>query len=123
MNTKTPMTFKKHLSHTLKKTMFIWLATLNSQSTVLDTQTQNYSKTKYENYSANKGGLKIDLNKNFRSRDEVLNNINEMFNQIMDSDIGGADYITSHQMIFGNTAYNEIHKENYNMEILKLRNT
>lgn len=75
-------------------------------------------KTKYENYSANKGGLKIDLNKNFRSRDEVLNNINEMFNQIMDSDIGGADYITSHQMIFGNTAYNEIHKENYHMEIL-----
>lgn len=75
-------------------------------------------KTKYENYSKNIGGLKIDLNKNFRSREEVLNNINEMFNQIMDSDIGGADYIQSHQMIFGNIAYNEIHKENYNMEIL-----
>lgn len=75
-------------------------------------------KTKYENYSKNNGGLKIDLNKNFRSRNEVLNNINEMFNQIMDSNIGGADYIKSHQMIFGNTAYNEIAKENYNMEIL-----
>ena len=75
-------------------------------------------KTKYESYSKNINGLKIDLNKNFRSRDEVLNNINEMFNQIMDSDIGGANYIATHQMIFGNTAYNEIHKENYNMEIL-----
>lgn len=75
-------------------------------------------KTKYENYSQNKGGLKIDLNKNFRSRAEVLNNINEMFNQIMDSDIGGADYTISHQMIFGNTSYDEINKENYNMEIL-----
>ena len=75
-------------------------------------------KTKYESYSKHQGGLKIDLNKNFRSRDEVLNNINEMFNQIMDSDIGGADYIESHQMVFGNTAYNDIHKENYNMEIL-----
>lgn len=75
-------------------------------------------KTKYENYSKHNGGLKIDLNKNFRSREEVLNNINEMFNQVMDSDIGGADYIESHQMIFGNTAYNEINKENYNMEIL-----
>ena len=75
-------------------------------------------KTKYENYSQNNGGLKIDLNKNFRSRAEVLNNINEMFNQVMDSDIGGADYIASHQMIFGNTSYNEINQENYNMEIL-----
>lgn len=75
-------------------------------------------KTKYENYSQNNGGLKIDLNKNFRSRAEVLNNINEMFNQVMDADIGGADYIASHQMIFGNTSYNEINKENYNMEIL-----
>ena len=75
-------------------------------------------KTKYESYSKHQGGLKIDLNKNFRSRDEVLNNINEMFNQIMDSDIGGADYIESHQMVFGNTAYNDINKENYTMEIL-----
>ena len=41
-----------------------------------------------------------------------------MFNQIMDSNIGGADYIESHQMIFGNTAYNAIKKENYNMDIL-----
>ena len=75
-------------------------------------------KTKYENYSKRNGGLKIDLNKNFRSRKEVLNNINLMFNQIMNSNIGGADYIQSHQMIFGNTAYNDIHKENYDMEIL-----
>ncbi len=75
-------------------------------------------KTKYENYSKKINGIKIDLNKNFRSREEVLNNINEMFNQIMDSNIGGADYIESHQMIFGNTAYNAIKKENYNMDIL-----
>lgn len=75
-------------------------------------------KTKYENYEKHCGGLKIDLNKNFRSREEVLNNINEIFNQIMDSNIGGADYQTSHQMIFGNIVYNEIQNENYNMEIL-----
>ena len=80
-------------------------------------------KTKYENYSQNNGGLKIDLNKNFRSRAEVLNNINEMFNQVMNSDIGGADYIASHQMIFGNTSYNEVNKENYNMEILNYEKT
>ena len=36
----------------------------------------------------------------------------------MDLDIGGADYILSHQMIFGLTPYNEHSHENYNMEIL-----
>lgn len=76
-------------------------------------------KNKYDNYSKGKGGIKIDLNKNFRSREQVINNINTIFNKIMDDEIGGADYITSHQMIFGNTAYNEkgTTGENYNFEI------
>ena len=78
-------------------------------------------KNKYENYSKGKNGIKIDLNKNFRSRSNVLNNINNMFNQIMDTSLGGADYISSHQMIFGNTSYNEINKENYDMEILNYK--
>ena len=75
-------------------------------------------KSKYEAYQNNDGGLKIDLNKNFRSRSEVLNNINMMFNLFMDNFIGGADYIQSHQMVFGLTPYNEVNKENYNMDIL-----
>lgn len=78
----------------------------------------NLFKSKYEAYQNNQGGMKIDLNKNFRSRSEVLNNINMMFNLFMDNYIGGADYISSHQMIFGLTLYNEVAKENYNMEIL-----
>jgi len=64
-------------------------------------------KNKYDNYSEGNGGAKIDLNKNFRSRKEVLDNINLVFNMIMDNDIGGADYIVSHQMVFGNTSYIE----------------
>ena len=75
-------------------------------------------KSKYEKYSKKNNGLKIDLNKNFRSRSNVLNDINQMFNQIMDTKIGGADYIESHQMIFGNTSYDSINKENYDLEIL-----
>ena len=75
-------------------------------------------KSKYEAYQNNNGGIKIDLNKNFRSRSEVLNNINMMFNLFMDNFIGGADYIQSHQMVFGLTPYNEVNKENYNMDIL-----
>ncbi|MGM9834248.1 MAG: UvrD-helicase domain-containing protein [Bacilli bacterium] len=78
-------------------------------------------KNKYDNYSQNNGGIKIDLLKNFRSREEVLTNINTIFNYIMDDLIGGADYIKTHQMVYGNIAYNEEGKtkEDYNMEFLE----
>ena len=62
-------------------------------------------KSKYDDYSVSTRDKKIDLNKNFRSRSEVLDNINTIFILIMNDDIGGADYLTSHQMIFGNKAY------------------
>ena len=77
-------------------------------------------KTKYDNYSKNIGGKKIDLIKNFRSRDEVLNNINLIFNYIMDDDIGGANYIQDHQMVFGNMTYKNEGNTNqdYNMKVL-----
>ena len=62
-------------------------------------------KNKYDSYSNNIGGIKIELNKNFRSREEVINNINLLFDRIMDNDIGGADYSLSHRMIYGNLMY------------------
>lgn len=65
----------------------------------------NIFKEKYINYQDNNGGKKIDLLKNFRSRKEVLDSINDIFNKVMNLEIGGADYIKSHQMVFGNTAY------------------
>ena len=78
-------------------------------------------KNKYENYSKKNNGIKIDLVKNFRSRKEVLENINEIFNLIMDDTIGGADYQTSHQMVYGNTSYIEegLTEYNYNTEVLE----
>ncbi|MGN1357805.1 MAG: UvrD-helicase domain-containing protein [Bacilli bacterium] len=60
---------------------------------------------KYNRYSKNDGGMKIDLLKNFRSRKETLDNINEIFNLIMDDEIGNAEYLKEHNMIYGNTAY------------------
>ena len=73
---------------------------------------------KYDKYSKNDGGVKIDLNKNFRSRHETLNNINEIFNLIMDNEIGNANYIESHNMIYGNTSYDkEDTGVNNNLEI------
>lgn len=76
-------------------------------------------KEKYNKYSNHIDGEKIDLNKNFRSREEVLNNINLLFNKVMDESIGGADYIKSHQMIFGNKSYIKKGKtlQNYDFEL------
>ena len=75
-------------------------------------------KEKYDSYNQDPTkGRKIDLNKNFRSRFEVLDNINLVFSYIMDDEIGGADYKKEHKMVFGNTTYiNEGKTEqNYNM--------
>lgn len=76
-------------------------------------------KKKYDNYAKNIGGRKIDLNKNFRSRGEVLANINQIFDDIMDDNFGGANYQESHRMIFGNNTYvNEGKTEqDYNFDI------
>ena len=76
-------------------------------------------KNKYDKYMAHDGGMKIDLVKNFRSRYEVLDDINIMFNLIMDNYIGGAEYSESHNMVFGNTTYIEEGKtgQNNNLEI------
>ena len=74
-------------------------------------------KSKYDDYSNNKNGLKIDLLQNFRSRSEVLNNINNMFEKVMDDDIGGADYKSTHKMIFGNKAYSNEGKTDYNYDL------
>lgn len=65
----------------------------------------NIFKNKYLNYQNKNGGIKIDLLKNFRSRKEVLSSINDIFNVVMNIAIGGADYKSSHQMVFGNTNY------------------
>ena len=64
-------------------------------------------KDKYDNYAKGNGGFKIDLTSNFRSRGEVIQNINDMFGLIMFDDIGGADYKASHSMDHGNDKYDK----------------
>ncbi len=77
-------------------------------------------KQKYDTYRDTNQGIKIDLVKNFRSRREVLEDINLLFNQWMDDAIGGADYEASHQMVFGNMTYetNGKTEDNHHMELL-----
>ena len=77
-------------------------------------------KSKYDSYSKGIDGYKIDLIKNFRSRDEVLNSINRIFELLMDDYIGNANYKESHEMVYGNTSYdNEKDNIDYNASILE----
>ena len=81
-------------------------------------------KEKYSNYSKDIGGYKIDLIKNFRSRSEVLDNINKIFCLIMDYNLGSAEYSVSHQMVYGNTMYDteKVEGFNYNFRVLEYLN-
>ena len=79
---------------------------------------------KYDNYKVHNGGTVIDLSKNFRSRREVIDTINNLFCHIMNQDIGGANYLDGHAMIFGNLTYENAAKvdDNCDMEILTYNN-
>ena len=78
-------------------------------------------KNKYDNYSNGLDGYKIDLLKNFRSRSEVLSDINKIFDKIMDDFLGGADYRATHRMVFGNITYDE-NKDNSISNFLEIYN-
>lgn len=74
-----------------------------------------------EKYDKYKGdiGIKIDLMQNFRSRSEVLDAVNLIFEDLMSKEIGGADYLDGHQMVFGNKTYDvNKNKLSQDMEIL-----
>jgi ATP-dependent helicase/nuclease subunit A len=76
-------------------------------------------RSKYREFSESGTGLVIDLSKNFRSRKEVLEDINRLFARIMSEDLGGADYTESHALRYGNKTYDaQAPNENYHLEIL-----
>ncbi len=77
-------------------------------------------KEKYDLYRDTDSGTKIDLLKNFRSRGEVLDDINLLFDCFMNDRFGGADYPASHRMNFGNTMYIQEGKteQNYHFDVI-----
>ena len=80
-------------------------------------------KSKYDGYSLHNGGEKIDLTFNFRSRSEVLNNINLIFNKLMTDSCGDASYEQEHQMRYGQKGYLAIEQPmDFNMEVLRYSN-
>ena len=73
-------------------------------------------KEKYDKYNLNDGGYKIDLVKNFRSRKEVLQDINFIFNALMTPFVGDCDYEESHQMKYGLSLYDDyVDSNNYHL--------
>lgn len=64
-------------------------------------------------------GIKIDLKANYRSRKEVVEFINKIFNKVMSDNIGGAKYKEEHQMVYGQKRYDLSNDSDYKAEILK----
>jgi len=60
---------------------------------------------KYRRYKRGGDGVVIDMNENFRSRREVIDRINTLFQRVMDSRIGGIEYDEDQALITGNSAY------------------
>ena len=74
---------------------------------------------KLEQYGKGDGGVVIDLTYNFRSRNEVLENINQIFTGLMEKKFGGVDYEGNQKLSFGNVRYNSAPKpNNYQYELL-----
>ncbi|SIS47627.1 helicase-exonuclease AddAB subunit AddA [Salimicrobium flavidum] len=63
-------------------------------------------------------GERVDLAKNFRSRTQVLDATNYLFRQILDEEVGEMEYEKEAELIYGNTSYDEWHKEDTSTELL-----
>ncbi len=84
-----------------------------------DANPKNFLK-KYHQYKSRIKGQAIDLRENFRSRSEILEDINSCFFETMSESIGGIDYQDDQSLIFGLEDYNK--KQNaqkYGIEVAK----
>lgn len=76
---------------------------------------------KYNTYSLEDHLLqRIDLDKNFRSRDEVLSGTNFIFHQIMMDTIGGIDYNKECALYLGGSYKEPIKERDYEAEVMVL---
>ena len=81
-----------------------------------------YFQKKYDEYDGDKG-VKIDLNYNYRSREEVLQGINSIFVNVMSKNIGGSSYGENEQLNYGNLMFEQKRdNQNYNLRVLNYEN-
>ncbi len=68
--------------------------------------------SKYNTYSDTAGGnRRILLNDNFRSRRQVTDAVNEVFERIMKADLGGIEYDADARLYYGATYYDTVQEE------------
>ena len=79
----------------------------------------NIFNDKFVAYKKGEGGEEIDLNKSFRSREQIVNAVNDIFGQLMRKEINIIDYNNGHNFEFGNTGYadNVEDGNNYSVDI------
>lgn len=74
---------------------------------------------KYKKYEEDEtAGLRIDLAKNFRSREEVLTSTNFVFKQILDESLGEIEYDDKASLVYGNLSYEEVPLKEAETELL-----
>ncbi|MFA1818980.1 helicase-exonuclease AddAB subunit AddA [Virgibacillus oceani] len=61
---------------------------------------------------------RIDLARNFRSREQVLTGTNYIFRQILDAELGEIDYDKNAELIYGNKMYDELPYSEPNPELV-----
>lgn len=80
----------------------------------------NIFDDKYQRYKDGIGGHKIDMTKNFRSRKEIIEDINGMFMLLMTKDNNPIDYFDGHIASYGLTKYDQYHDNNLNYGISEI---
>src|SRR5699024_9694410 len=63
-------------------------------------------------------GKKIDLAKNFRSREDVLTSTNYVFRQILDEAVGEISYDSASELIYANKSYDDAPLNNDKTELI-----
>lgn len=67
----------------------------------------NIFQEKYNRYSINNGGHKIDMTVNYRSREELIDDFNYVFSNLMKPEYNLIDYLDGHITEFGEQKYNQ----------------
>ncbi|MCQ2772059.1 MAG: UvrD-helicase domain-containing protein, partial [Bacilli bacterium] len=77
-------------------------------------------RDKFNKYDKGDGGTLIRLQDNFRSRKEVVDDINRIFGNCMSDELGGVDYRNGHNFNWGNKAlYESTCSDEHNIEIIR----
>ncbi len=72
---------------------------------------------KYNSYPDEEGCKRIDLSKNFRSRKEVIDSVNEVFEKVMHTETGGIEY-DSHARLYPGAVYPEGNPGDFKTELI-----